>query len=114
MLPLKIRWRRSWLKLKVIGRKLIGKFPTITDDSKAARKINQVLEKEKNRLIHQYDKELADFKKEYKSQAAYDKENGYASIRCADAGKDRSGCYEGSGESRTCADYRNLKLMLLP
>ncbi len=91
-----------------------GKFPTITDDSKAARKINQVLEKEKNRLIHQYDKELADFKKEYKSQAAYDKENGYASIRCADAGKDRSGCYEGSGESRTCADYRNLKLMLLP
>ena len=54
-----------------------GKFPTITDDSKAARKINQVLEKEKNRLIHQYDKELADFKKEYKSQAAYDKENGY-------------------------------------
>lgn len=70
---------------------------------------NQVLEKEKNRLIHQYDKELTDFKKEYKSQAAYDKENGYASIRCADAGKDRSGCYEGSGESRTCADYRNLK-----
>ena len=34
--------------------------------------------------------------------------------KCADAGKDRSGCYEGSGESRTCADYRNLKLMLLP
>ena len=61
----------------MIGRKLIGKFPTITDDSKVARKINQVLEKEKNRLIHQYDKELADFKKEYKSQAAYDKENGY-------------------------------------
>ncbi len=54
-----------------------GKFPTITDDSKAARKINQVLEKEKNRLIHQYDKELTDFKKEYKSQVAYDKENGY-------------------------------------
>ena len=38
---------------------------------------NQVLEKEKNRLIHQYDKELTDLKKEYKSQAAYDKENGY-------------------------------------
>ena len=35
-----------------------GKFPTITDDSKAARKINQVLEKEKNRLIHQYVKWL--------------------------------------------------------
>lgn len=35
-----------------------GKFPTITDDSKATRKINQVLEKEKNRLIHQYVKWL--------------------------------------------------------
>lgn len=35
-----------------------GKFPTITDDFKAARKINQVLEKEKNRLIHQYVKWL--------------------------------------------------------
>ena len=54
-----------------------GKFPAIQDDSKAARKINQVLKKEKNRLIHQYDKDLATFQDEYNSQAAYDQKNGY-------------------------------------
>lgn len=52
-----------------------GKFPTIKDESEVAGKINQALEKEKNRLVHQYDKNLSDFQEEYKSMLAYAKEN---------------------------------------
>lgn len=50
-----------------------GKFPTISNNTKVAGKINQALKKEKNRLIHQYD--LEDLKEGYELQVAYAKEN---------------------------------------
>lgn len=55
---------------------ITGEFPTIKDDSEVAEKINKVLKKEKNRLVHQYDKYLSEFKEEYEYDENYAKENG--------------------------------------
>lgn len=41
-----------------------GKFPQIRDDSEVAKKINQALTKEKNRLIRQWKTDSADYKKD--------------------------------------------------
>lgn len=41
-----------------------GKFPQIKDDSEAAQKINQALNKEKKRLINQWEKNSAEYKTE--------------------------------------------------
>lgn len=53
-----------------------GEFPMIKEDSKEADKINQALKKEKNRLIHQYDKDLPDIREQYKTKLEFTKEDG--------------------------------------